>query len=411
MTKTRYGVSIWTDRLPKYRRLSFPRHRGHLEVDVAIVGGGLAGCAIAYAFGAAGVRAALFESDRIASGGTQFGLGLILPHPPADFLDIRGTYGLKAARDGWQETRHAALDAASTMRRLGMRVDLAVDGALMFATTAEDAAGLRRRYQAMRDAGVEASWLPGAVVRRDTAVSAAGALRLPKAGQCDPLRACLGFARAAADRGAAIFEQSTVTRVRGGRKVVEIKTTGGSVQSKIVVIATGAPTRTLYKPLIRHLDVRERYAVVTERLPAAVRRETGSSAAIVLDVAKPPHVLSRLRDGRILIAGADQDPTLESQRGKVLVQRAGQLMYELSLIYPAVSGTRPEYGWSIPVATARDGLPFLGPHRNYGRHLFALGLGGNVAYAQLAARILVRRYFDAVSRADEAFGFARVLGD
>ena len=411
MTKTRYGVSVWADHLPKYRRPSFPRHRGHLEVDVAIVGGGLAGCAIAYAFGAAGVRTALFESDRLASGGTQFGLGLILPDPPADFLDIRGMYGLKAARDGWQETRHAALDAAATMRRIGMRVDLAMHGALRFAQTAEAAAALRRQYQAVREAGVEAGWLTAAVLRRDTAVTAAGALRLPKAGHCDPLRACLGFARAATDRGAAIFEQSTITRVRGGRRVVEIKTTGGTVQSKTVVIATGATTRTLYKPLMRHMDVRERYAVVTEPLPAAVRRETGPSSAIVLDVGKPPHALSRLRDERILFAGADQKPKLKSQHGKVLVQRAGQLMYELSLLYPAVSGLRPDYGWSVPVATARDGLPFLGPHRNYGRHLFALGLGGNVAYAQLAGRILVRRYFDAVSRADEAFGFARVLGD
>ena len=410
MTKSRYGISFWAARSPKYCRPSFPRHRGPLEVEVAIVGGGLAGCAIAYAFGAAGVRTALFESDRIGSGGTLLGLGFILPEPSAEFRDIRGSYGLKAARDAWLGTRHAALDAAATLRRLGIRADLSMSGALRFAPHAEAAAELRRQYTAMREAGVEASWLTAAAVRRETGVVAAGALRQPRAGQCDPLRACLGLARAAADRGAAVFEHSAVTRVRGGRKAVEIKTVGGSVRSKSVVIATGAPTKTLFTPLMRHVSVRERYAVATGRLPAAVRREI-ASGAVVLDVARPPHALGRLREDRVLFAGADQEPTLATRRGKVLVQRAGQLMYELSLIYPVISGVQPEYGWHVPVATARDGLPFVGPHRNYGRHLFALGLGGNVAYAQLAGRVLLRRYFEEVSRADEAFSFARVLGE
>ena len=55
---TKYGRSPWIDRFPKSRIPSYPRFRGPLDVDVAIVGGGLTGCATAYAFAAAGVKAA-----------------------------------------------------------------------------------------------------------------------------------------------------------------------------------------------------------------------------------------------------------------------------------------------------------------------------------------------------------------
>ena len=59
------GRSPWLDQFPKSRIRGYPKHRGNLDVDVAIIGGGLTGCAVAYAFAAAGITIALFEADRI----------------------------------------------------------------------------------------------------------------------------------------------------------------------------------------------------------------------------------------------------------------------------------------------------------------------------------------------------------
>jgi glycine/D-amino acid oxidase-like deaminating enzyme len=91
-----------------------------------------------------------------------------------------------------------------------------------------------------------------------------------------------------------------------------------------------------------------------------------------------------------------------------LIQRTGQLMYELSLQLPAISGVQPERGWRTPYAVTADGLPFIGPHRNYPRHLFALGLGSNPAASFLASRILLRQYLGQAEKADEHFGFSRL---
>ncbi len=62
-----FGVSYWIDRLPR-RRPSYTRYRGQTDVGVAIIGGGMAGCATAYALSTAGVRVCLFEADRIGQG-------------------------------------------------------------------------------------------------------------------------------------------------------------------------------------------------------------------------------------------------------------------------------------------------------------------------------------------------------
>jgi glycine/D-amino acid oxidase-like deaminating enzyme len=97
-------------------------------------------------------------------------------------------------------------------------------------------------------------------------------------------------------------------------------------------------------------------------------------------------------------------------REKTLVQRAGQLMYELSLRYPAISGIPALSAWDAAYAATRDGLPYFGPHRNYPRHLFALGHGRHGAgLSFLAARLLLRHHFDAAAKGDELFTFTRTL--
>ena len=86
------------------------------------------------------------------------------------------------------------------------------------------------------------------------------------------------------------------------------------------------------------------------------------------------------------------------------------MMYELSLLYPAISGTPAEWGWSSGFDDTVDGLPYIGTHRNFPRHLFALGLGRHgAAMSWLAARILLRHLAGDPAKADQQFSFARIL--
>ena len=129
----------------------------------------------------------------------------------------------------------------------------------------------------------------------------------------------------------------------------------------------------------------------------------------MLDQQQPPHTLRRTSDERVLFMGADQPCVAPRSRDRMLMQRTGQLMYELSRLYPAISGIQPEYGWDVPVSMTVDGLPCAGPHRNYPHHLFALGTGHNgVAASYLAARVLLRHYLNQAEKGDDLFGFPRI---
>jgi glycine/D-amino acid oxidase-like deaminating enzyme len=405
MPKIRYGLPPWLHGAPARTAPAYPAFSGAHERTVAIVGGGLTGALTAYAFAAAGVRVALLEQDRVGTGATGRSAGLVLADPDGDFLRHETALGRRAARGVWQATHRAALDLAAAIRRLNLRCGLQPADLIVYARDPERLRRLKREAQARRDAGLEASWL--------TAKSLAG-LRLEGSGgirtrghaRVDPYRACVGFLRAAAERGAEIFERSPVRRVLARSKFVELVTPRGTLRCATVVLATGEPSAG-FGALRRHFETVESYGVLTPPLPAAIRRTAPSDSQVVQDVQVPAHRLAWTADGRAMWTGADQPPTPARTRAKVLLQRGGQLMYELSLTLPAISGIQPEYVWDVPSTRTHDGLPFIGPHRNYPRHLFALGLGTSLTGAFLAARILLRHHEGQPDKADEQFGFTR----
>jgi glycine/D-amino acid oxidase-like deaminating enzyme len=204
-----------------------------------------------------------------------------------------------------------------------------------------------------------------------------------------------------------LFERSPASKIRFTPKYAEVTTAGGVVQAKTVVMATGS-AGIEFKPLRRHFKARESYVVLTERVPAAVRRQLGDRSIILSRVASPGSTLRWTDDERLVVSGAPQDETPERTRNAVLVQRTGHLMYELLKMYPAISGLQPEYGWEASYGETADGLMYIGAHRNYPRHLFALGGGaGSITGAFVAARIVTRALQGQSDKADGVFGWAR----
>lgn len=382
------------------------RMRGELDVDVAVIGGGLTGVATALACATAGLKPVVLEADTVGHGWTGHSGGLLLPDPGPLFRDVSRAHGLRAAKLVFSAWRRAALDAASQLRRLGIRCGLEPRDSVLVAPGDEEKE-LLREYDAREAAGVSVAWMTRRQVTAVTPLDVPAAMRSRDAFVFNPYHACLGVARAATQRGARIFERSAVKKVRPGRRHVEILTGDGLVRARTVVVATGRPTAE-FRPLQRHFRSRETYLSLSAPMPAGMRKAVGDRTVTARDIAGTGRRVVWTGDGRLLVTGADQDEPPARQRADVLRQRTGQLMYEALTMYPAISGLSVDFGWSTTYGATSDGLMYIGAHRNYPRHLFALGGPGDSATgAFLAARIVVRALQDAPDKSDAAFGWTR----
>jgi glycine/D-amino acid oxidase-like deaminating enzyme len=406
LPKTHYGTAFWLDRYPTSRRPAYPRHRGTLTTDVVIVGGGAMGCAAAYVFAAAGVNVALLEEGRIAQRQAARSAGVVIHGPEPDFHKLAYQHGVRDARHIYQIARRGSLEYLAALRRLRIECGLQVRNALHFSSTPDGMERLEKEYRARREAGLDVAALKGAALLRQMGMNGFALVTHGNA-SIDPYKATLGLARAAAARGAKLFEQSSVVRVRPRRRNVEIKTEGGTITASKVVIASGYPTDD-FKPLRRRFTRCDGYVLVTSELPAGLRREMTPPGLILRDTASPDHWLHWVGN-RVLFAGADQASVPDRARERAIVQRTGQLMYELSVMRSAISGAMPEYSWDVEYSRTIDGVPYYGPHRNYPHHYFAFGGGpGGLGLSFTAARILLRHYQGQPEKGDEPFSFTRI---
>jgi len=409
MPMPRYGQRYWANRTPYVRRPSWAAFRGRETADVVVIGGGFTGCVAAHVLAGAGVDVVLLEAGRIADGSTAGGLGVILPEADATFRDVEAASGRGVARPAWKEAHRASRELATALRKLSLGRERSESALVVNARSHEDAALLRREQSARKAAGVSTAWWPARTVGPELGTATAGALKAGAAVLIDPVRTTLALARAATASGASLFERSAVRRTTFTRRYATVFTAAGSIRTTCVFVATGEPG-TLFGQLRRHVRRADGYVVVTEPLTAEMRRQTGRRRLVVTEPGADRRWLRWLSDGRALFAGALAKPVPARRRDKAVIQRTGQLMYELSVRYPVISGLPPAWGWDVPVTSTPDGVPWIGPHRNYPFHFFALAFGWHgESLAWLAARAALRQVRGETRREDEAFGFGRYL--
>jgi len=406
-----YGSPFWADRTASNRRREYPKLRGRQTADAVVIGGGLTGALAAYVLANGGMDVMLVDANRLASGSTAGSLGVILPEPDAWYAQTEPLAGRRSTRIGWKGAQRGAAELAAAIRKLDIKCDLKQAPYLVNARAPEEAATLRRDQAIRRAAGVSGSWVTAASSRSETGLESTGALGPGGAFVYDPVRAALGFAGAAEKRGARIFERSTVRRTTFTRKEADVVLADAVIRTKAIIVATGEPG-SVFGQLRRHVRRQSGAVVVTEPFNAAMRRESGRHAAVVAGASvENRHWLRWLPEDRAMFAGALTRLPPPRQQDQVLVQKTAQLMYELSVRYPEISGLPARWSWHTEIVTTPDGLPWIGPHRNYPFHFFAMAFGWHGdSLAWSAARAALRYFSGEATKDDEALSFARYLG-
>ncbi len=407
-----YGQSYWTRKAkPAARtaRAAASSLKGHHTTDVVVIGGGLTGCATAWVLANAGLKVVLVEAETLLSGATSHAMGAMMPTPDIGFVVGSKAAGARPAKVAFHAVKDAAKEFPAALKRLKISCEFSATELLVNAPFTNDAAEVRKEIAARRTAKLDGLWVAPPAARTALVTETQGAMRLRDAGTLDPVKAGRGFAEAALNKGVKIFEHARVKKTTFTRKEVTVVLAGATITARGVVVATGEPGKVFHQ-LQRHVRATTGYMVVTDPLPTAMRRAVGPREALYSEFTESPRWLRWLSDGRALFTGLAGPEVAAPLRDKAVVQRTNQLMYELSLRYPDISGLPPAFGWDLPVVTTADGLPWIGPHRNYPFHFFSMAFGWHgETWAWVAAQAALRHFTGKATKDDALLGFARAL--
>jgi len=403
----RVGQPVWLrpGHLPQVDR--YPVLRGHRQVELAIVGGGLSGSLIGLTMAEAGVSVAVVEASRAGRGSTAASTALLLQEPDVDFGDLTERYGAAATRRIWEASHEAARDLVKVLKRLKIACALSERPSVYFTTKIKRAAELQSELALRREVGFSGQWLTPGALRRVTGLTGAGAIATLGNAQLDPFRASVGLLKAAKRAGAQVFEKSPVRQIRQTGNGVRLLTPSGSIDARTVIIATGYATQ-YFKPLAGRFEMRHTYVLVTEPLTPHQKREVGLGPVLLWDTETPYHYIRWVAGNRLMIGGADRPVRGGGGRAAKFGAATRELREHFECLYPALADVAIDYAWDGLFAMTPDSLPYIGPHRRYPNHLFALGYGGNgMTFAALSARILLEQWQGVTSADHRLFAFNR----
>ena len=206
------------------------------QVDVAVVGAGIAGVVTAALLKASGATVALIEADEIGSGVTGYTTAKITSLHGLKYDSLAKANGDDAAR-AYGEANQAGLEQiASLIAAHRIDCDFSRRDAFTYTEQSAQVDAIAAEVETAQRLGLPASF----TTDTDLPYDIAGAVRFSDQAQFHPRQFCLGLAATLPGAGSLVVERTRVTGIKEGSPCV-VETEHGELQAGQVVLATHLP--------------------------------------------------------------------------------------------------------------------------------------------------------------------------
>lgn len=332
-----------------------------IEVDVAVLGGGIAGIATAANLREAGKSVAVVERDRILEGVTGHTTAKLTALHGLIYSHLLEHFGEQRAQQ-YAEANQAAIDRVeSEAQNRDIDCDFERAPAYTYTESADNRHWIEDEVDAAQRLDLPASFEASTDLPFDTGP----AIRLDEQAQFHPRKYLLALAEDIVGDESYIFEHTTATDVEEGDPC-EVSTDRGSIRADAVVVAT-------------HFPVFDRGARYYERLypkrsyVLAVRLQNEAPTGMYYNPEEPYFSVrptSSGDDSMVLIGGQNH----RTAHGGSTVNRYRKLEQET---FDRFDVDSIEYRWSTQDHVSVDRVPFVGRLAPQTERMYtATGFGG-----------------------------------
>lgn len=218
------------------------------HVELAVVGGGIIGLAVAWRARAAGMQVAVYEREELGRGASYVAAGMLAPVSEAEF----GPTGRQVLELGRRSAAMWPAFAQELEDSSGVQLSVRRTGTLWVARDEDEARELERQIEFRRSLGLAVERLRASEARErepSLAPTVRLALEAPDDHAVNPRPVLTALRRVCDHAGIALHEQTAVARLEldaSGQRVTGLRLHSGDlVAAERVVLAAGAWTESL----------------------------------------------------------------------------------------------------------------------------------------------------------------------
>jgi glycine/D-amino acid oxidase-like deaminating enzyme len=354
------------------------------SVDVAVVGAGFTGLSAALELARRGAKVAVLEAQFIGWGASSRNGGMVLTGTklPIDVLLRR--YGRELAGQIYSASLDAIDFVETCVLEEGIDCDFERCGHLEVAAKPPHFEAYQHSAELLhKEFGHDLKVIPVGDLAAEIGSSIYyGGVLDPLSASINPARFAAGIAQSAMRAGAFVYEGTRVLSIEGRK----LRTTGGDVTAREVLIATGAYTSNATPALHRRVVPVGSFIIATAPLPESLAKELNPRGRMIFDSMRYLHYFRLTPDRRILFGGR---AAFFPENKNTVRRSAAILTHDLVRTYPQLSGTRIDYIWGGTLDFCFDSMPHFGVLD--GLHYAAGFAGHGVAMASYLGACIARR--------------------
>ncbi|RFU67519.1 glycine oxidase ThiO [Peribacillus saganii] len=321
--------------------------------DVAIIGGGIIGCSIAYYLAKEKLDVAVFESQQIGGKATSAAAGMLGAHSECDDLNLFYPFA--------RSSQLAYLHLQEELKEIsGIDIGLTHGGIYKLAFSESD------KMQLLPTISLPTvDWFDADKVRKSEPCitsNVMGAAYIRDDVHVLPLSVCKSFSKSAQMLGASVFEFTNVLDMHKKDSSYVIKTTKGSFDSNLVVVANGVWSSTFFQ----NLGLEQKLVPVKGECISVFNDGVPLKHTLFHD---HNYIMPR-KNGKLVIGATmiendwNEAPTLGGVE---------QLIAKAKSILPTITDLRLDSYWAGLRPQTFDQRPFIGTHPEQDGILFATG--------------------------------------
>ena len=349
----------WLDTLATPENLKPEIRNLPSRVDVAIVGAGYTGLAAARQLARAGASVTVIEREEVGWGASSRNGGQVLTGMKLEAAALVARFGETRARQLFDVASASIARLEQLIAEEAIACDYERVGHICAAfkpahfTAFQDEQALLQR---VFDHPVRV--VPRAEQRSEIGSDAYhGVLVDDRSGGLNPARYVRGLAAAAVRAGATIVTGAGVSAIERQPAGWRVRTTGGDVDARDVLVATNGYTNGASPALQRRFIPVGSYIIATEPLDEVVAASLLPRRRMAFDSKHFLYYFRVTADRRLLFGGRAEfgRPNPDTTRRAAAILREG-----MSSVFPQLRSARVDYAWGGNVAFTRDQMPRAG---------------------------------------------------